>query len=129
MLSLSKWKCAIILIVDVMLIGAGVVLKYLSEIDSYMSGMSDALSAVGFVVLVYMIVRRIHIGNKVLSFLGKISYEVYLIHGLGIFYAGKFFSEEEPYIFLLVALTFTIVTSFIVNSVCNVIFKRLPKGS
>lgn len=128
-ISLNKRKYILTLIFTVIFVLSAILFKYFCEANSdntYLSSMSDALSGASFAFLVYMLLTRIHIGNKVLLFIGEISYEIYLIHGLGIFFANKFFTPEQPYAFIFVALIFTFVTSFIVNRINKLIFKLLP---
>lgn len=128
---LSKIKYGMIMAGIVVMILLAIMLKYFGETlpDNKIAGnVADVLSGTLFAVFIYMLTNKIHIGNKVLSFIGEISYEIYLLHGLGIFFSSKFFTFEKPYAFFLVALVFTLVTSFIVNRICKKIFKMLPTG-
>jgi len=54
------------------------------------------------------------IGNKILNFLGSLSFEIYLTHGIyeKIFHA----SFDSPYIYILAVITATIVTSWILHN-------------
>lgn len=133
LLSLRKCKYVIVLSVTVILTLAVVLLKFFGEtlsgnMNTIVSDISDILSGALFAFLVYMLVTRVHIGNKVLTFIGEMSYEFYLLHGLGIFFASRFFTTDQPYWFMFVALAFTFVVSFAVNRICKPIFKLLSVG-
>lgn len=62
--------------------------------------------------------------NKILNFLGNISYEIYIVHGI---YVLQFSPMKENKILYLAAIyAATIITAFIINKINNKIF-QLPK--
>lgn len=129
LLALSKGKFVASVAFALVLILPAIMLKYYSEISSYKSilaGVSDIISGCMFTLVIYLLATRIHFGNKVLMLIGSFSYEIYLLHGLGIFVGGKFFGSTHPYMFLLITLVFTLAIAFVVNRVCKKIFKLLP---
>ncbi len=107
-----------------------VVLKYIASMYDYkmlLDKTADAFSGVFFAVIVYLLFTKIHIGNKLLDFLGKISYEFYLVHGLGIWFANKFFDISQPYYFFGVAFIFNLLVAFVVNKICAPICRKINK--
>lgn len=60
---------------------------------------------------------------KLLAFWGKISYEVYLVHGIVIWALLKF--ELSIYIYVVLVYTFTIILGFLGNRFNQVVFKAI----
>lgn len=131
LICLNNCKYAITIVVVTIALLMFISLKFFGETlqnNFVISNLSDILSGMAFAFLVYLLLIKVSIGNKVLWFIGEISYEIYLLHGLGIFVGGKFFGTSYPYAFLLATLVFTFVTAFVVNRICKKIFKLLPIG-
>lgn len=67
------------------------------------------------IALVYL-VSFISLKNKVLLFLGSISYEIYLLHGAWMFLLrGKTIHLDNDYIFSISVVLFSIISAFIFN--------------
>lgn len=107
-----------------------IILKYISVNYDYkmlLDKTADAGSGLLFSVLVYLLLTKVHIGNKLVFFLGKISYEFYLVHGLGILFANKFFDISQPFLFFGTALIFNLTASYIINTVSKPIRLKISK--
>lgn len=80
------------------------------------------ITATVFVVAVLLFSAKFVIGNRVLSFLGKISLEIYLIHGLFLptLRSGSIYIENDL-LWCISCLVGTIVTAYLANCV----FKKI----
>ena len=82
---------------------------------------SQMLAAWGFVWLVLLLGMKVRIGNKVLGFLGALTLEIYLVHGLflQIFgykenLPGQFYIKSVPLLVLVIAVC-TVITAFFLH--------------
>lgn len=116
---LNNKKYFLVLASAILLTAIAIVPKYIGQSlnNQILMNLSDAASGSFFAFVVFLIVTKVKIGNKVLLFLGKISYEFYLLHGLMIFFINKFVGIEKPVVFCLISLASIIVLSTIVNIV------------
>lgn len=87
--------------------------------NSMLMNASDMVTSVTFAAVAYFVFSYVRIGNFALSFLGKISYEFYLLHGLGIRIAFKLVGIENSIAFLLCSLAFTLIMSYLTNLVSS----------
>lgn len=82
-----------------------------------------------FVFLVFLMNMKIHIGNRVLQFMGALSLEFYLIHGLFVELFGYDFLEIRPSIYyirnvalyLLVVIVLSVPAAILLQKVHNLI--------
>ena len=74
------------------------------------------LSACGIVILSYYLCKKLTI--KYISFLGQISYELYLVHGVVLFFLGK-----GPML-MLIYLCLSVVFAWVFNTINRVVKKR-----
>lgn len=131
-IQLKKLKYIMLLLGSVSGVIVSIIFKYVGETHAeliFLNKISDILSGCFFAIFVYLVATRIHIGNKILLFLGKISYEFYLVHGLGIFFANKFFDITRPFPFMILSLLFSFIASFLINKLVNLIFSLFKKKS
>lgn len=79
----------------------------------------------GFAILMFILVlnSKISIGNPVSRFMGKISYEVYLLHNAVFVFLSALYPEMNSGVFILMSILITVALSKAVSSVCNIIFK------
>ncbi len=99
----------------------------------------QVLYTFAFVSLYYLLSMKIRIGNPVLSFLGKFTLELYLIHGVFIHMFGYYMIKEgvapvyyiaNVPLFVLVVLALSIPLSFAVSLLDKKIGKALrPKDN
>lgn len=78
---------------------------------------SDAVSSSLFVIIVYALLTKIKIGNSLLRFYGKISYEFYLLHGLSIFISGYFLFPKYQLLFFICSIALTTVSGYLINKI------------
>lgn len=84
-----------------------------------------------FVFLVFLMNMKIHIGNRVLQFMGALSLEFYLIHGLFVELFGYDFLEIRPSIYyirnvalyLLVVIVLSVPAAILLQKVHNLILR------
>lgn len=74
---------------------------------------SDAVGGILFCLPVYLLLTKVKIGGKPAALFGRISYEFYLLHGLCIRIAHRFFDIEQALAFLATAFVLTVVLSFV----------------
>ena len=100
-----------------------VVYKKLHLVDSYSYAFLANINNVIFTIFFILIVRKIAFSNKYLLFLGKISFELYMIHGLVMSIFGKYFvtSRLNDVIFTILVLIVSISLAWLIN----VIIKKI----
>lgn len=81
------------------------------------------LAAVSFCLCVISISQKITVEHWLLQWLGKISYEIFLIHPLWISIIGKYTTEPCSYIMLVITLT--IVSSALLHAPIAKIQRKL----
>lgn len=95
------------------------VLKKLHIVDSYSYAFLANIDNVIFAIFFILIARKIDFSNKYLLFLGKISFELYMIHGLVISIFGKYFitSRLNDVVFTILVVVTSITLAWIINSI------------
>ncbi|MGN0635176.1 MAG: acyltransferase [Acutalibacteraceae bacterium] len=73
---------------------------------------SDAVGGIFFCLPVYIVLTKVKIGGKPAAFFGRISYEFYLLHGLCIRIAHRFFGVDQALAFIAVTFVLTTALSF-----------------
>lgn len=93
------------------------VLKKLHLGDSYSYAFLANIDNVIFTLFFILIVRKIDFSNKYLLFLGKISFELYMIHGLVMSIFGKYFvtSRLNDVIFTTLVLIVSVFLAWLIN--------------
>ncbi len=81
--------------------------------------LSDMLATVFFPFVIYFIVLYIKPDNIILSFMGRIAYEVYLVHGLAIRISYSLFTTDKSVVFFVFALILTIILAYLINIISN----------
>lgn len=78
----------------------------------------DLIITILFVISVVFFSMKVKIGNKALAFLGEISFEIYMIHGLfiTIFRSDKIYIDNE-FVWACLVLAFTIVSGYVLHIV------------
>ena len=82
-----------------------------------------------FVVYYLLLTNKLDFSNKYLDFLGGISFEIYMIHGLVMHYLGKFFvsSSVNDAIYTIVVLLVSIIFAYCIKKLIVVIEKKFMK--
>lgn len=81
----------------------------------------------GFVLLILILhlIRKMKIGNQALAFLGSISYEVYLLHGVVFAFLTGATGIENSGVFIWGALIITVVTAVAIKRVSMPIIEAI----
>ena len=92
-------------------------------------GIVGNLCTMIFVVYYLLLTNKLNFSNKYLDFLGDISFEIYMIHGLVMHYLGKFFvsSPVNDVIYTIVVLLVSIILSYCIKKLIIVIEKKFMK--
>ena len=90
-------------------------------------GIVGNLCTMIFVVYFLLLTNKLNFSSKYLDFLGNISFELYMIHGLVMHYFGKFFvsSRVNDVIYTIVVLLVSIVFAYLIKKLIIVIEKKL----
>ena len=93
-------------------------------------GIVGNLCTMIFVVYFLLLTNKLNFSNEYLDFLGNISFELYMIHGLVMHYFGKFFvsSRVNDVIYTIVVLLVSIVFAYLIKKLIIVIEKKLIKA-
>ena len=99
------------------------ILQKFHLVDNYSYAFAANIDNVIFTLFFILIVRKIDFSNKYLLFLGKISFELYMIHGLVMSIFGKYFvtSRLNDVIFTILVLSVSISLAWLIN----VIIKKI----
>ncbi len=84
-------------------------------------------SSTAFVCQVFLIGMKVQIGNKFLAFMGKITMEFYLLHGLFIELFGYSFLDYEPSIYYIRNVTLFVLVVFIPSIPLSLFWQKLIK--
>lgn len=127
--SLSPGKRIAFIIASAVLCAAATVPKFYGFSignDLYMN-ISDFFTSSLFAVFVYFVMSFVKIGNPVLSFFGKISYEVYLLQGIAVRIANRIFGVQNSIPFFFMSFAALILLSYIVSLLSSFITKPMLK--
>lgn len=93
------------------------ILQKFHLVDNYSYALAANIDNVIFTLFFILIVRKIDFSNKYLLFLGKISFELYMIHGLVMSIFGKHFvtSRLNDVIFTILVLIVSISLAWLIN--------------
>ena len=108
-----------------------VIMKNIGITNKYVYyGIVGNLCTMIFVVYFLLLTNKLNFSNKYLDFLGNISFEIYMIHGLVMHYLGKFFvsSAVNDVIYTIVVLLVSIVFAYYIKKLIIVIEKKLMKA-
>lgn len=76
----------------------------------------DMIKSVLFVFLILLVCMKIQLGNKIICVLGKISFELYMIHGLIISVIEQFQIDKiSGTLFVFLIIMFSIISAFAFN--------------
>lgn len=83
----------------------------------------------GAAILSFILIlnARIRIGNKIIGFLGSISFEVYLSHGSVFLIVRTLFPALRSGMFILVSIALTVLIAAVLRSLGNWILKKVYK--
>ena len=93
-------------------------------------GIVGNLCTMIFVVYFLLLTNKLNFSNKYLDFIGDISFEIYMIHGLVMHYLGKFFvsSGVNDVLYTIVVLFISIVFAYYIKKLIIIIEKNIMKA-
>ena len=93
-------------------------------------GIVGNLCTMVFVVYFLLLTNKLNFSNKYLDFLGDISFEIYMIHGLVMHYLGKFFvsSGVNDVLYTIVVLFVSIVSAYYIKKLIIVLETNIMKA-
>ncbi len=109
---------------------------YLKLKPVYFFGNYVVKIVLGFLILLLILelTSRISIGNRVILYIGRISYEVFLCHGIAIKLLEIFLPWVESGVFIALVIILTIIIATIIHVVADIcmnrklIFKEIKNG-
>ncbi len=81
----------------------------------------------GFVLLLLLLLltRKIRLGNRALLFLGKISYEVFLLQGVAFLLFSDLVKTDHSSVYIWGSVLVTVALAALVNRLCGVLLRRM----
>lgn len=107
-----------------------VIMKNIGITNKYVYyGIVGNICTMVFVVYFLLLINKLNFSNKYLGFLGDISFEMYMIHGLVMHYLGKFFvsSGVNDVLYTIVVLFVSIVSAYYIKKLIIVLEKNIMK--
>lgn len=108
-----------------------VIMKIIGITNKYVYyGIVGNLCTMVFVVYFLLLTNKLNFSNKYLDFLGDISFEIYMIHGLVMHYLGKFFvsSDVNDVLYTIMVLFVSIVSAYYIKRLIIVLEKNIMKA-
>ena len=107
-----------------------VIMKNIGITNKYVYyGIVGNLCTMFFVVYFLLLTNKLNFSNKYLDFLGYISFEVYMIHGLVMHYFGKFFvsSNVNDILYTIVVFCISIISAYYIKKLIIIIEKNIMR--
>lgn len=107
-----------------------VIMKNIGITNKYVYyGIVGNLCTMAFVVYFLLLTNKLNFSNKYLDFLGYISFEVYMIHGLVMHYFGKFFvsSNVNDILYTIVVFCISIISAYYIKKLIIIIEKNIMR--
>ena len=99
------------------------ILQKFHLVDNYSYALAANIDNVIFTFYLILIVRKIDFSNNYLLFLGRVSFELYMIHGLVLSIFGKYF--ETSRLNDIIFTTLVLIVSIFLAWLINVIIKKI----
>ena len=128
---LEKYYFIVIVLVTVLLFVShryDILLKYLHIEDSYSYALAANLDNIIFTIyFIIVFLKKINFSNVYLNLIGRISFELYMIHGLVISMLAKIFvsSRVNDVLFTLFVLIISLILAWIVNKIDKRIIQKV----
>lgn len=96
----------------------------------YLQVLFDITSSAMFALVAVIMLRKIKLGNKALSFLGNISFEIYLVHFLlvKLIYSLYFNGQINLLLYFVISIASTILAAYIMNFIDRSLTKLYMKA-
>ena len=78
-------------------------------------------------LFVLLLNSKISLGNKIISFIGEISYETFLVHWLVTEFVTKVFGGVSSGVFILLTIVLTLMVAFVVHKLSELVIKCLSR--
>ena len=93
-------------------------------------GIVGNLCTMIFVVYFLLLTNKFNFSNRYLDFLGDISFEIYMIHGLVMHYLGKFFvsSGVNDVLYTIVVFCVSIVSAYYIKKLIIILEKNIMEA-
>ena len=107
-----------------------ILLKYIHMEDSYSYALAANLDSIIFTIyFIIVFLKKINFSNVYLSLIGRISFELYMIHGLVISMLEKIYtpSRLNDVLFTLLVLIVSLILAWIINKIVNWITQKVNK--
>ena len=111
--------------------------SYWSEVPGVTKGYQDKFltlscqlpMVIAFVLMILLVTMKIQFKNKILDFLGMISLEIYLLHGLflDLFFTGKS-AISDPFIYTFAVIGASIILAAVVHYICKFLISLIVKN-
>lgn len=89
----------------------------------WFSYLGTLLATISVVVFIFLLMLKLRIGNPILHFLGRISLEIYLIHGIVVTVLEVMISPTaQPLLFLAILFPATILLAWLFHKFCHWLF-------
>jgi putative acyltransferase len=128
---LEKYYFIVIVLVTVLLFVShryDILLKYLHIEDSYSYALAANLDNIIFTIyFIIVFLKKINFSNVYLNLIGRISFELYMIHGLVISMLAKIFvsSRVNDVLFTLFVLIISLILAWTVNKIDKRIIQKV----
>ena len=128
---LEKYYFIVIVLVTVLLFVShryDILLKYLHIEDSYSYALAANLDNIIFTIyFIIVFLKKINFSNVYLNLIGRISFELYMIHGLVISMLAKIFvsSRVNDVLFTLFVLIISLILAWVVNKIDKRIIQKV----
>ena len=128
---LEKYYFIVIVLVTVLLFVShryDILLKYLHIEESYSYALAANLDNIIFTIyFIIVFLKKINFSNVYLNLIGRISFELYMIHGLVISMLAKIFvsSRVNDVLFTLFVLIISLILAWIVNKIDKRIIQKV----
>ena len=128
---LEKYYFIVIVLVTVLLFVShryDILLKYLHREDSYSYALAANLDNIIFTIyFIIVFLKKINFSNVYLNLIGRISFELYMIHGLVISMLAKIFvsSRVNDVLFTLFVLIISLILAWTVNKIDKRIIQKV----
>ena len=119
---MKNFKYFIIFLISSVIIG----IFYIKYKEVYMIGtwILRTILSMNLILLLIIILNNVIIKSKVLDYIGKISYEIYLMHGLSISILEKYLNVNIPsFWWIMLVIILTIIGASIVKAIDSRIIK------
>ena len=123
-LSLIKRKYILFLAVSFIMTGIGIFLFFINEHSLVSNVIGRSVASLSFCICVFTVLLKVKIGNRITNWVGKMSYELFLIHEIFVF-QDKF--DMNVLLYSVCAFAFSVFFGYILHKCDEKIFLKIIK--